>query len=200
MAAIATSADGAYIFMALENSSGQPVIVKCSRDDLATFTAAYDPGAGTSGNVASVPGNPDLMLFYGNFGTDVTVILYTISTDTPADISPASLGAKVVNTLAVNPSNAEEIMITVDTDQDFLFTQDQGQTWETLSATLGFDATALHVRWPGGYEENIAYIGGTPAASQLLFTPNEGAEFDDIAPPDLDNAAGIVGVEGVLSD
>ena len=199
MAAIATSADGAYIFMALEDTSGFPVIVKCSRDDLATFTAAYDPGAGTAGNVASVPGNPDLMLLFGNFGTDVTVILYTISTATPADISPPGLGAKVVNTLAVNPSNAEEIMITVDTDQDFLFTQDQGATRETLNAALGFDATALHVRWPGGYEENIGYVAGTPAASQLLFSPNEGADFDDIAPPDLDNAGGIVGVEGVAS-
>ncbi len=69
MAAIATSADGNHIFMALEDGSGNQVIVKAARSDLSTWTEVYAPGAGSAANVAMVPSDPDAMLFYGNFGT-----------------------------------------------------------------------------------------------------------------------------------
>ena len=79
MAAIITSADGNNIFIAAEDGSGNPVILSAARSDLSTWSATYDPGAGTAANVASST-NLDVVFFYGNFGTDVTVIKYTIST------------------------------------------------------------------------------------------------------------------------
>ena len=69
MSAIATSAEGAYIFLALEDGSGFPVIVRALRSDLSTWSSAYSPGAGSAANGASVPPNSDKMLFYGYFRT-----------------------------------------------------------------------------------------------------------------------------------
>lgn len=199
MAALAPTADGDYIFLALENTSAQPVIVKATRPDDAgdspTFTEAYAPAAGTAGNVCQAPGNADLMLFYGNFGTDVTVILHTVSTVTNTDISPASLGAKVVNAAAVDPSDSDHIIICVGTDQDLLETRDAGDTWDTLNATLGFDATALAVHWQSFPEYDIIYaVGQVTGAAQLTYSPNSGASLSDITGGGM-SAANVASLE-----
>lgn len=197
MPALATNADGNYIFMAVEDeSTGNQLIVKAARADLSTWSVAYEPGAGSASNVAAVPGNPDLMLFYGNFDTDVTVILYTISTDTATDISPASLGAAAVNTLAVNPSNSDEIIITVNTSEDLLYTSDGGDNWATWNAALGFDATALWVLWSGQYEPYRIFTAGDDGATlNLLYSPNEGISFDDKAGATLGALANVTNIE-----
>ena len=71
MSAIAVSADGNNIFLALENGLGQPVFAKTTRSDLSTWTTAFAPGDGTAANVASDPANIDQMYFYGNFGNTI---------------------------------------------------------------------------------------------------------------------------------
>lgn len=194
---IAISADGAYIFLALESAtSGYPVIVKAARADLSTWSVVYDPGAGSAANVAAVPGNPDQVLLFGNFGTDVTVLSYTISTDTTSDISPAGLGAKVVNCLAVNPSDPDEMWATVDTDQDLLHTADGGATWEALNSALALDATALAVLWSGAYRPDRGFIAGDNGADlDLLYTPNDGATVQDLAGATLGALANICSLE-----
>jgi hypothetical protein len=197
MPAIATSADGAYVFLALENSSsGFPVVVKAARTDLATWAAAYEPGAGTAANVAMVPSNPDLMLFYGNFGSGVQVVRHTISTGANENISPAGLTTKIINSLAVNPSDAEEMWATVDTDQDLIHTLDGGSNWETLDGSLGLNATALAVLWSGAYVLDRGFIAGDNGTDlDLLYTPNEGASKADQAGATLGAAAGICSLE-----
>lgn len=197
MSAIVTTSDGAYIYLALENGSAQPVIARCARSDLSTFEAAYNPAAGTAGNVQAAPGDPDLVYFYGNFGTDVTVLAHVPSTGAETDISPASLGAKVVNTLEVDPSDANRLQITVDTDQDLLGTEDGGAAWVTLNAAVGFDVTAQRVFWGGEYDYDRAWIGGAAAgAAEARYTPNEGAYLADVTGAGLGAAAAIVGIEG----
>lgn len=179
MAALDFNADGTLIFYALE-SGGFPYFVSAARATPGTGTAVYSPGAGSAGNLARVPSNADLMLFYGNFGTDITVIMHTISTVTNTDISPASLGAKVVNALAVNPSNEDEIVISVGTDEDLLYTSDGGSNWSTWDATLGFDGTALWVLWSGLYISHRYFVAGDNGADlDLLYSPNEGTSSNN---------------------
>jgi hypothetical protein len=195
MAAISTNSDGNYIFLALQNGSSQPVIARCSREDLVTFTYAYNPAAGTTANVVMAPSDPDQMLFYGYFGSGVQVVRHNIGAATNTNISPAGLGTAVVNCLAVNPSDANEIYITVNTAQDVMYTVDGGATWETLNSALGFDPTALRVFWGGEYEDDILLIGGKPASVQLLFSPNAGTYTSNIAGASLGATANIVGIE-----
>jgi hypothetical protein len=185
MASIAATADGAYVYMALENDSAQPVIVRAARPDNAgdvmTFEEAYAPAAGTAGNVCQVPGNPDLMLFYGNFGSGVQVVLHTVSTGAEANISPAGLTTKVVNAAAVDPNDSDHIIICVNTDQDLLETRDAGTAWTTLNSALGFDTTALAVFWQTFPEYDIIYaVGQVTAAALLKYSPNSGASLSDI--------------------
>lgn len=196
---IAVSADGAYVFLALESAtSGFPVIVKAARTDLSAWSLVYDPGAGSAANIAPAPGDPDLMFLFGNFGTNVTVLSYTISTDTAGDISPASLGAKVVNTLAVNPSDPDEIWITVDTDQDLLHTVDGGANWTALNGALALDATALAVLWSGAYRPDRGFIAGDNGADlDLLYTPNDGETVQDLAGATLGALTNICSLEVV---
>lgn len=186
------SADGAYVFLALENTSGQPVIVRAARTDLFTWTSVYAPGAGSAGNVANVPGNPDKMLFYGYFGSGVQVVSHTVSTGAEVNISPAGLTTKIVNCLVSNPSDPNELTITVNTDFDLLLSANLGTAWSTLYASLTFNATGLAIKWD---ELATVFVGGKPALVQLLYSPNEGAYFANVAGAALGASANIVGVE-----
>ncbi len=182
MAAIVTDASGDNIFLALEDSSGNQLVAKAARSDLSTFTIVYEPGAGSACNVAMVPSEPDSIYFYGNFGTDVTVLKHTVSTGAESDISPASLGAKEVNTLAVNPSDADELVIGVDTDEDLKYSDDGGSSWSDWDATLGFDATALAVLWSGAYMQHRYFVAGDNATTlDILYSPNQGNNDTDVS-------------------
>lgn len=196
MAAIATSADGSQIFLALEDGGGAQVVLKAARSALSTWTAAYEPGGGTAANVASVPEDSDAMLFYGNFGTDVTVIKHAITAGTNTDISPASLGAKVVNTLSVDPSNSDEIVITVDTDQDLKNTVDGGTTWTDWDAALGFSATALYTLWSGAYFPHRYFVAGDNTTTlDILYSPNEGSFSSDVSGATVGALTNISGLD-----
>jgi len=180
VSAIVTTADGTYIYLALEDGDGDQIIARAARSDLSAWAAVYEPGAGSAANLAPVPSNPDQVLFFGNFGTDVTVVLHTASTGAESDISPGSLAAKEVNTLTVNPSDANEIIITVDTDQDLKYSDDGGSTWSDLDAALGFDATALAVLWSGDYSDARLFISGqVTGAAVVYYSPNEASSWGD---------------------
>lgn len=197
MPAIVTSADGNTIFLALADGDGNQVIVKATRTDLSTWAAAYEPGGGTAANVAAVPGDPDQVIFHGHFGSGVQVVRHTISTGANSNISPVGLADKVVNVLAINPSDPLEMWCVTNTDQDLLHTADGGASWETLNSALGFSATALAVLWSGAYEPDRGFIAGAVAgpAAQLLYTPNEGASSADLASVALAAVANICSVE-----
>jgi len=198
MSAIAISSDGAVVFLALQNvATGDQIIAKASRGDLSAWSAAYSPGDGTSANVVMVPHDIDKMLFYGNFGTNVVVLSHTISTVANADISPVSLAAKVVNTIQSNPGDANEIVATVDTDQDMLRTGDLGATaWDVWEAALSFDATALWLLWSGLFYPHRFFAAGYDGANNdLLYSPNEGSSNSDFAGASLAAAGKITGVE-----
>jgi hypothetical protein len=182
MPALCVSADGNHIFLALEDSStGFPVIAKAARADLATWSAAYEPGAGTAANVVAT-GNPDVMLFFGNFGSGVQVVKHVVSTGAETNISPAGLTTKIVNGLAVNPSNPAEIAITVDTDQDVLYTDDTGANWETWDSALGFNATAFTALWTDSDDPHRYFAAGDVSGTlELRYSPNEGASDADYA-------------------
>jgi hypothetical protein len=200
MTAITTSVDGAYIFGALEDSDGLPVVLRAERPDEydtpLTWAEAYAPGAGTAVNIIQVPANSDLMIFYGNFGTDVCVILHTISAETNDDISPSSAGAEVINCLAVNPSDSDEMIATIDTSEDLLYTSDGGANWSIINAALGFAATSMAVIWGGDQEPHRVFVGGNDTSDTLLlFSPNNGTVTASVGGATLAAVTNIAGIE-----
>jgi hypothetical protein len=201
MSAIITSADGEYVFVALEDDSGNPLVIRATRPedagDAPTLAQAYAPGDGSAINVTQVQADADRMIFYGNFGTDVGIINHTISTVTNEDISPSSLGSEIVNCLVVNPSDSDEMICTIDTTQDLLYTSDGGANWAALNASaLGFAPTALTVIWGGGGEPNRIFVAGNDTSDEILFfSPNDGAELADVAGASLGAVANIAGIE-----
>jgi len=197
MPALATTADGNYVYAALETTGGTQIITRAARTDLSTWTAVYSPGGGTACNVVQMPSDEDLMVFYGNFGSGIGVIVHTVSTVTNTDKSPASLSTKVINTLTVNPDNADEMWCTVDTDQDLLYTPNGGDDWITLNAALGFNATGLATIYLTNRPDR-AYIGGNNGVTlDVLFTADSGATTTDKSGATLGAADGIVGIEAV---
>lgn len=194
MTAMTVTADGAYIFLALEDASGNQIVLRGKRSDLTDWQTAYRPLAGSAGNVAIVSSNPDTIFMHGNFDTDIVILTHTISTGANADLSPGTLGAKVCNTLKVNPSGVGEAWATINTDQDLIRTQDAGVTWPALDAVMGFDPTALDVLWSGGYALDRGFIAGKPASVELQYTPSEGADKQDLANAGLAAVANIVSV------
>ncbi len=223
MSAIEASADGEKLFVALEDAVGRPIIQMASRDDLATWAKVYEPGEGAAANVKIVIADADRMIFYGNFGSkEITtdagteyspriIVQYTISTDTILDISPGDVvfgspTEKTCNALAVNPSDPDEIWATVDGDEDLRRTfgvrsviQAGGPVeneWETLDASLGFDATALVGIFDGEYSLDEGYVAGDNGSNlDLMFSHNEFSNSTDLADATLGAADDISGVE-----
>lgn len=189
MTAITTSADGANIFLALEDVTGLPVIATAARTDLTTWSATYEPGEGDAANVKQIPGNGDRVIFYGNFGSkEITtaagteyspriIVQHTISTDVILDISPGDVvfgspTEKTSNALASNPSDPDEVWATINGDLDLRRTfgvraviQTGGpeeNVWETLDPAFiqFFGATVLAVIFNGAYSLDGGFIGG----------------------------------------
>lgn len=194
MSVISVNGDGNYIFLALEDASGFQVVVRCPRATLGDWEEVYRPAAGSAGNVAIIASNSDAIFMHGNFDTDVVILTHTISTYVNTDLSPGTLGAKVCNTLEVNPSGVGEAWATIDTDQDLIRTQDAGATWPALDAALGFDPTALDVLWSGGYALDRGFIAGKPVSVELQYTPSEGADKQDQANAGLAAVANICSI------
>ncbi len=195
MTAMTVSSDGAYIFLALEEAvTGDQIIARCPRGTLTNWEEAYRPEAGSAANVAIIASNSDAVFMHGNFDTNVLILMHTISTETNTDLSPGTLGAKVCNTLEVNPSGVGEAWATINTDQDLIRTQDAGATWPALDAALGFDPTALDVLWSGGYALDRGFIAGKPASVELQYTPSEGADKQDQANAGLAAVANICSI------
>jgi len=192
MAAITTTQDGNYIYLALQDSSGFPTVVRCARSDLSVFASQYAPGAGTAANVATVDNDADNIMFYGNFGSGIQVIKHTVSSGAETNISPSGLTTKVVNTLALNPTDDDHIWITVDTDQDLLRTTNNGSAWTTLDAALGYNATGLGVLFTP--QTPIALVGGKPAAVQMDCTTNLGTSKTNLA-GSMSTATNITNIE-----
>ena len=201
MATICVTGNCNYMYLALEDTAtGNQFIAEAMVSDLTTWAAIYDPAAGTAGNVIPHPANPDVVIFYGNFGTDVTVLTWDSGTRTLTDISPASLGAKVVNTCAPNPNNEDEIIITVDTDQDLLYTSDGGTTWTAWDAALGFNATALAGIWSSQYAPHRYMVGGDNTTDlDVLYSPNQGNQSANLEGASLGAQAAITNIEVVIS-
>ena len=87
MSKLEASQDGGFLFAALEdNVTGNQLIFKIDRPTSTTpnTVTAYEPGDGSAGNVAPT-GDPNRMVFHGNFGTDVGVVDHAIVAGTNTD-------------------------------------------------------------------------------------------------------------------
>lgn len=192
---ITPTANGERVIVALEEATtGDQMIWQADAEELDAWGFDYDPQAGSAANVDMVPANEWGIFLFGNFDTDVVLLLYDVNEGTVTDLSPGTLGAKVVNALKVNPTGVGEAWATVDTDQDLIRTQDAGATWPALDAAMGFDPTALDVLWSGGFALDRGFIAGKPASVELQYTPSEGADKQDLANAGLAAVANICSI------
>lgn len=201
MSMLEVSQDGDFIFVALEDdATGNQIIFKIARPTSTSPTTvkAYDPGDGSAGNVAPT-GDPDRMIFHGNFGTDVGVVDHAIAAATNTDISPTSIGAELIQPLKVDPSDVQHIVAINRNDQDALETEDGGSNWATLNAALGVTVDAMDLIFLGAYFPFGGFIGGNDGVDEnLSYTPNEFANLRDDASAALKAVGSIVSVDIAL--
>jgi hypothetical protein len=193
-----TSQDGAFVFVALEDdATGNQLVFKITRPTSTTPTTvtAYEPGDGSTGNVAPT-GDPDRMVFHGNFGTDVGVVDHAIVAATNTDISPASIGAELIQPLEIDPSDIQHIVAINRNDQDALETEDGGAAWSVLNAALGITVDAMSAIFLGAYFPFGGFIGGNDGVDEnLSYSPNEFSGLRDDASAALKAVGGIVSVD-----
>lgn len=201
MSILETSQDGAFVFVALQdNATGNQVVFKITRPTSTTPTTvlAYDPGSGSAGNVAQT-GDPDRMIFHGNFGTNVGVVDHAITAATNTNISPTSIGAKLIQPLEVDPDNIKHIIAVNRDDQDALETDDTGANWTTLNATLGQSVDAMNLLFFGPYFPFGGFFGGNDGSDENLeYTPNEFANFREDTSAALKAVGAIVSIDLTL--
>lgn len=199
--ALGVSQDGASLFIALEeDASGNQVIFKVARPTSTTPTTnkAYNPGGGSAGNVAQT-GDPDRMIFHGNFGTDIGVIDHAIAAGTNTDISPTSIGAELIQPLEVDKSDIQHIIAINRNDQDALETEDTGASWSTLNATLGQSVDAMALIFFGQYFPFGGFFGGNDGVDENLeYTPNEFVNLREDTSAALKAVGSIVGIDLAL--
>lgn len=198
MSKLETSQNGGFVFVALEDdATGNQLIFKITRPTSATPTTvtAYDPGAGSAGNVAPT-GDPDRVVFHGNFDTDIGVVDHAIVAGTNTDISPTSIGAELIQPLEVDPSDIQHIIAINRNDQDALETEDTGAAWATLNAALGVDVDAMALIFLGAYFPFGGFIGGNDGVDEnLSYSPNEFSGLRDDASAALKAVGDIVSVD-----
>lgn len=198
MSLLQASQDGVFVFVALEDdATGNQFVFKIIRPTSTTPTTvtAYEPGSGSAGNVAPT-GDPDRMVFHGNFDTDVGVIDHAIAAGTNTDISPTSIGAELIQPLEVNLSDIQHMVAINRNDQDALETEDTGANWAVLNAALGVAVDAMGLVFLGAYFPFGGFIGGNDGVDEnLSYTPNEFSGLRDDASAALKAVSGIVSVD-----
>ena len=198
MSLLQASQDGGFLFVALEDdATGNQLIFKITRPTSTTPTTvtAYEPGSGSAGNVAPT-GDPDRMIFHGNFDTDVGVVDHAIVAGTNTDISPTSIGAELIPPLEVDISDVSHIVAINRNDQDALETEDTGANWAALNAALGVTVDAMGLVFLGAYFPFGGFIGGNDGVDEnLSYTPNEFSNLRDDASAALKAVSGIVSVD-----
>ena len=198
MSILETSQGGAFVFVALEDdATGDQLIFKITRPTSTTPTTvtAYEPGDGSAGNVAQT-GDPDRMIFHGNFGTDLGVINHAIAAAANTDISPTSIGAELIQPLKVDPADIRHMVAINRNDQDALETEDTGASWTAINAALGVTVDAMDLVFLGAYFPFGGFIGGDDGVDvNLSYTPNEFDNLRDDASAALKAVGAIVSVD-----
>ena len=201
MSILEVSQDGAFVFIALENNAtGDQLIFKITRPTSTTPTTvtAYEPGAGSAGNVAQT-GDPDRMIWHGNFGTDVGVVDHAITAATNTDISPSSIGAELIQPLQVDLSDINHIVAINRNDQDALETDNLGGSYATLNTTLGQSVDAMALALFGAYFPFGGFFGGNDGSDENLeYTPNEFSNLREDTSAALKAVGAIVSIDIAL--
>ena len=199
--ALGISSDGENVFIALEdNSSGNQVVFKATRPASPTVSLIYAPGGGSAANIATTP-NFDKVVFHGNFGTDIGVINHTISTDAESDVSPTSIGAKIIAPLKVDDGNDQHYVAINRNDQDAIETDDAGTAWSTLNAALGQTTDAMDVAFFGAYYQLASFFGGNDGTDENLeYTPNEFSNLREDTSAALKAVGSIVAIDIALDN
>lgn len=156
-------------------------------------TVAYNPAGSSSINVVAT-GDPDRMLFFGNFGTDVGVIDHVISTAVSNDITMTTIGADLIQPALVDPSDVDHIIAVNRTDQDVFETLDGGTTWTALNSALAITVDVMDLIFQGAYWPSAGFIGGNDGVDEnLSYTPNEFGALRE------DTSAGLKATAGLTS-
>jgi len=201
MSILEVSQDGAFVFVALEDdATGNQLVFKITRPTSTTPTTvtAYEPGGGSAGNIAST-GDPDRMIFHGNFNTDVGVVDHAIAAATNTDITMTTIGAELIQPLQVDPSSIQHIIAINRNDQDAFETDDTGSNWTALNAALGQSVDALDLAFFGAYFPFGGFFGGDDGVDQNLeYTPNEFNNFREDTSAALKAVGSIVSIDLAL--
>lgn len=201
MSIIETSQGGDFLFIALEDAdTTDQIIFKITRPTSTTPTtvAVYEPGSSNSGNIAKT-GNPDKMVFHGDFDSTNFVIDHAIAANTNTEIGNSG----DVNILEVDPSD-DNHMILYDRDQgEVQETTDNGDNWTVLNGATGPDPLdAMAIAFFGVYFPAGGFIGGNavgaPTNEVLEYTPNNFANLRDDASAALAAVGSIVSIDIAL--
>lgn len=201
MSMLKATADGAFLFIALEDdATGFQLIFKIVRptSSTPTTTLVYEPGGGSAGNITPTTDN-DLVIFNGNFNTDVGVIRHAITAGTNTDITPATIGADVIQPAEVDPNFTGGILVWNDTDSDLLETEDAGVSWTTLRSDAGLIAASslggMDVLFKGNFQDHNIYVVGDGGSGVKVYESlDKGTTLTALENAALNTAADVVGI------
>lgn len=195
-----TSQDGNFVFVALEDAdTSKELVFKVTRptDTSPTVAKVYEPSGGSNISIAQT-GDPDRMVFHGNFASNVGVIDHAIIAGTNTDITPSSpaIGTDWLFTLRVDPSDINHMVVNNADDETVFETTDGGSTWTEINSATGLTANAMDVIFQGAYFPFGAFIGGPDLSDEnLSYTPNAFANLREDTSVALKAVTAIVSID-----
>ena len=168
--------DGQYLFIANSTTCGGTPIYTRFEIATSTFTEAFAPTSGSDGSILQHPTDADIVYFFGQFGGNTNIMRHDVGAGTNTSIGPVT--SQVITGLQVNPSDTEQLLCSVNVDEDILYTTDGGTIWTAWDVATGLPTmTDLITLWSMDPDLNRYFVSGDDGVETLIdYSPNEGAE------------------------
>lgn len=191
-------ADGDYIYIAALDASGQPTLIKFPTALDADGSIVFQPGGGSDIGVECSATDADTIWIAGEFGSTNTVERSTDGGGSFVVEDPGTFAP--VTAFDVGPDSDERVIVAAETSGsiglvNIFETVDGGDNWSEKNAGLSSPASVRAIgRFPTSPEE-LVLGNANAAADRSDYSPNSGADLDDITSgtPAADATGVIVG-------
>jgi len=168
-------ASGYYVYVALLDSDGHPVIIRVSHD-LGEITNVFAPGTGTWGGVVADHFFSDVLWMFGDFGSE-KILVSDDWGETYQDCTDASWNAnEVVRPLLPSDWDPNDVIAILNFANESWRTRNWGENWVKQGDTA-FDC-ACGARDP--FEPDNVWIGREDTgANHIQYSPNAGVNWQE---------------------
>ncbi len=183
-------ADGTFLYIAVLNGNGFPVLIKLATSLSADGTLVFEPGDGTDIGVQCGRFDVNTVWIAGVFGgTDVV----EKSEDAGSTFTVKDTGAfGDVEAFIMGPDSDKRVLISDVTNDDIQETIDDGANWTQINSAVGFNINAI-ARLDRNVQETV-FGNDLSATDNIDYSVNSGDDMEDYTTGDFPIVSDVTSV------